>query len=185
MDPGNLPVSVASLTPGWAPLVNSTPADSRARRIAASFSGSPANLPVSKFETVFRWTPAAVARSLKDQFSAARAILTCAGFTSLHPCAKFTSDVSTSRCQSKTSTKYPHVARVHSSPLRPLDELKRILFWEVTRRAVDGQQRHRDKRPLFGSRFKIARIGVIRQAETHPRFPRAPRCCARCCAMND
>ena len=31
----------------------------------------------------------------------------------------------------------------------------------------------------------IARIGGIRQAETHPRFPRAPRCCARSCAMDD
>src|ERR1700722_15605743 len=152
MDPGNLPVSVASLTPGWAPLVNSTPADSRARRIAASFSGSPANLPVSKFETVFRWTPAALARSLKDQFSAARAILTCAGFTSLHPCAKFTSDVSTSRCQSKTSTKdIPMLKHTVSAGGRVMPADRRTVLRSMLTlflAAYDNTQRVVRQRPL-------------------------------------
>jgi hypothetical protein len=36
---------------------------------------------LTKFEIVFRWIPAAFARSESDQFTAARAILTCAGVT--------------------------------------------------------------------------------------------------------
>jgi hypothetical protein len=75
-------------TPGPPPFssMNSTPARFRTLAIAASVAASPAYLPVSMFVIVFRWRRAASARSRTVQFSAARAILTCALVTGMVLC---------------------------------------------------------------------------------------------------
>jgi hypothetical protein len=74
-----------SFTPGASPLVNSTPARSRTRRIAASVSGAPAYAPVSMLLSVLRGTPARSARSRTVQSSNPRAALICALVTSTSP----------------------------------------------------------------------------------------------------
>jgi len=67
-------------TPGPPPFssMNSTPARLSTSSIVASVAASPAYRPTSIFVMVFRWRPVASARSRTVQFSAARAILTCA-----------------------------------------------------------------------------------------------------------
>jgi hypothetical protein len=67
-------------TPGPPPfsLMNSTPARLSTSSILASVVASPAYRPTSILVMVFRWRPVASARSRTVQFSAARAILTCA-----------------------------------------------------------------------------------------------------------
>jgi hypothetical protein len=67
-------------TPGPPPFssINSTPARRNTASIAASVVASPAYRPTSILVIVFRWRPVASARSRTVQFSAARAILTCA-----------------------------------------------------------------------------------------------------------
>jgi len=56
------------------------PADLRAFRAAAIFSASPANLLVSKFESVFLCTPDSAASRSRDHFSAARAARIWSGY---------------------------------------------------------------------------------------------------------
>jgi len=75
-------------TPGPPPFssMNSTPARLSTPSIVASVAASPAYRPTSIFVIVFRWRPVAFARSRTVQFSAARAILTCALVTALHLC---------------------------------------------------------------------------------------------------
>jgi hypothetical protein len=67
-------------TPGPPPFssMNSTPARLSTASIVASVVASPAYRPTSILVIVFRWRPLASARSRTVQFSAARAILTCA-----------------------------------------------------------------------------------------------------------
>src|SRR6476646_413711 len=74
-----------SFTPGAPPLVNSTPAHSRVRRIASSIAGAPAKAPVSILLTMSRWTPERSARSRTVQSSNPRAALICALVTSTSP----------------------------------------------------------------------------------------------------
>src|SRR6476659_5960169 len=74
-----------NFTPGASPLVNSTPARSRTRRIAASVSGAPAYAPVSILLTMSRSTPERSARSRTVQSSNPRAALICALVTSTSP----------------------------------------------------------------------------------------------------
>ena len=57
-------------------------------------------------------------------------------------------------------------SRDPSSPVDPLNELKRIL-WEVTRRAVGSQQRTGDKRRYSVQDLSRADRTAIRQAGTH------------------
>lgn len=66
--------------------MNWTPASLKVRSITANVSGSPAYRPVSKLVIVFRWSPEASAKSRTDQFSAARAIRTCALVTGMILC---------------------------------------------------------------------------------------------------
>src|SRR4051812_6705122 len=70
-----------SLTPGSPPLVNSTPAASRAAIISSKFFFSGSRLPVSKFLIVLGLTPAASASSLCVISTRARAALHWAGVT--------------------------------------------------------------------------------------------------------
>lgn len=75
-------------TPGPPPFssMNSTPARLSTPSIVASVAASPAYRPTSIFVMVFRWSPVAFARSRTVQFSAARAILTCALVTAHDLC---------------------------------------------------------------------------------------------------
>jgi hypothetical protein len=75
-------------TPGPPPFssMNSTPARLSTSSIVASVATSPAYRPTSIFVMVFRWSPVAFARSRTVQFSAARAILTCALVTAHDLC---------------------------------------------------------------------------------------------------
>ena len=77
-----------SRTPGPPPFssMNSTPARFSTLAIAASVAMSPAYLPVSMLVIVLRWRRVASARSRTVQFSAARAILTCALVTGMLLC---------------------------------------------------------------------------------------------------
>jgi hypothetical protein len=75
-------------TPGPPPFssMNSTPARVSTASIVASVVASPAYRPTSILVIVFRWRPVASARSRTVQFSAARAILTCALVTTWNLC---------------------------------------------------------------------------------------------------